>query len=85
MPCSATYFLEVGASLSLKVATKESSRDKKLWKFRVLGYLSKAKTEEYIRKNWSFFDKCEMLEVSPHVSQKVAIRVSFRDEKTMRT
>ena len=29
IPCLATYFLEVGARLSLKVATKESFRGKK--------------------------------------------------------
>ena len=29
IPCSATYFLEVGACFSLKVATKGSIRDKK--------------------------------------------------------
>ena len=29
IPCSATYFLELGACLSLKLATKQSFRDKK--------------------------------------------------------
>ena len=31
-PCSATYFLEVSARVSLKVATKQSSRGKKILK-----------------------------------------------------
>ena len=36
IPCSTTYFLEVGARLSLKVATKGSLRGKKTEKFRFL-------------------------------------------------
>ena len=42
---SDTYFLEVSAHVSLKVATKDSFRDKKTY-FKFLGYFSKAKTEE---------------------------------------
>ena len=43
--CSATYFQEVGAHVSLKVATKRSLRTKKIWKFKFLGGFSKAKME----------------------------------------
>ena len=51
MPCSATYFMEVGARVSLKVATKGSIRGKKkLGKFRFLGFFSKVKTEERDQK-----------------------------------
>ena len=51
IPSSATYFLEVGTHISLKVATKGSIRDKKkLWKFRFLGSFSKLKTEECDKK-----------------------------------
>ena len=42
---SDTNFLEVSAHVSLKVATKDSFRDKKTY-FKFLGYFSKAKTEE---------------------------------------
>ena len=31
-PCSATYYLEVGAPISLKPATKVSCGGKKVWK-----------------------------------------------------
>ena len=57
MPSSATYFLEVGAHISLKVATKGSIRGKKLWKFRFLGSFSKLKTEECDKKVWNVFDQ----------------------------
>ena len=47
MPCSATYFLEVGGRVSFKVATKGSFRGKKdSKKIGFLGCFSKAKTEE---------------------------------------
>ena len=45
--CSATFFLEMGARVSLKVATKESFRDKKTLKtYHTWEDYSKAKTEE---------------------------------------
>ena len=44
--CSVTYFLEVSACISLKVANKRSPRGKKLLKFRFLVYFSKARTDE---------------------------------------
>ena len=43
IPCSATYFLEVGAHVSLKVATKVSLEGKKLWKFKFLGCFFQSK------------------------------------------
>ena len=42
MPGSNTHFQEVSAQVSLTVATNNSFRDKKLRKFRFLGYFSKA-------------------------------------------
>ena len=56
IPCSATYFLEVGAHVSLNVATKVSLEGKKLWKFKFLGCFSKAKTEDCNLKDWYVFD-----------------------------
>ena len=53
IPCSAIYFLEVGARVSLKVATKMSIRGKNLWKVRFFGSSSIAKTEECVEKVWN--------------------------------
>ena len=47
IPYSATYLLEEGARISLKVAIKVSPRGIKTLKFRFLGCCSKAKTEKY--------------------------------------
>ena len=44
--CLATYILEVGARVSLKVPTKVFLEVKKLLKLRFLNYGSKAKKEE---------------------------------------
>ena len=45
--CSTTYLLEVYACVLLKVDTKGSPRGKKkLWKCRLLGFVSKEKMEE---------------------------------------
>ena len=91
IPCSATFFLEVGARLSLKLATKLSFRGKELSEFRFSGYFSKPKTEECDQKNWRFSNKFGMLmlgsntyflEVSAHVSMKVANKGSFRGKKS---
>ena len=47
MADSDTYFLEVTAHVSLKVATNNSFRDKKTMNiYYLLGYFSKAKLEE---------------------------------------
>ena len=55
--CSATNFLDVCARVLLKVATKVFVEVKKFWKFRFLGPLSKAKTEECDQKVWNVFDQ----------------------------
>ena len=68
-------------SCSPKVVTKASLGGKKLWKLKI---------EECDRKNWSFSDKFGMLmprsktlflEVSAHVSLKVATKGSFRSKE----
>ena len=46
IPGSATYFPEVGARVSLKVATKWSPSGKKDWNIRFLDCFSKGKMEE---------------------------------------
>ena len=94
MLCSATYFLEVGARISLKVATKGSlTGKKKLQKFSILGSFSKAETETCDKKNRSFSDEFGMimqgsdtyfLEVSSYVSLEVATDNSFRDKETVK-
>ena len=43
MPFPAMHFLEVGARVSLKIATKGCIWGKKNWKFRFLGCFSEAK------------------------------------------
>ena len=79
--------MEVGAHVSLNVATKGSLRGKKLWKFTFLDCFSKAKTEECDQRTLFFSDKLAMLmpcsntyflEVSAHVSLKVATKDYFR-------
>ena len=89
MPCSATYFQEVGARVLFKVATKGSPRDKKLWKFRFLGCFSKAKTEECNQNVWNVFDQFGIiipctatyfLEVGARVSLKVVTKESPRGQ-----
>ena len=92
-PCSATYFLQVGAGVVLKVATKGSVRGKKLWKFRHLGPFSKGKTEESDKKLWTVFDAfgisipsvaANFLEVGACVSLKLATKGSLRGKKLWR-
>ena len=93
IPCSAIYFLEVGAPVSLKVATKGSFRAKKLWTFRFLGYFSNAKTEECDEKVWNIFYQfgisslCSatyFLEIGARVSLKEATKGSLRVKKTLK-
>ena len=88
-PCSATYFLEVGADVVLTLATKGSVRGKKLWKFRHLRSFSKGKTEEPHKKLWNVFDAfgisipsvaINFLEVGACVSLKVATKGSVTGE-----
>ena len=90
---SDTYFQEVRAHISLKVATTNSFRDKKSMKI-YLGYLSKAKTEECNQIDQTFCDKIGMLlalpdayflEVSAHVAMKVATKDYFSHKQTMET
>ena len=57
LPGLDTYFLEVDASVSLRVATKGHFRDKKLWKFRFESCFSKVKTKECDQGNWRFSNK----------------------------
>ena len=82
MPCSATCFLEVGARLSLKIATKGSTR--------FLGCFSKDKTEECDLKVGNAFDQFGIaipflatyfLEVRARVSLKVATKGSIRGKE----
>ena len=46
-----SYFLEVGAPVSMKLATKASFEGKKLLQRKFLGYFPKAKTEECDQQN----------------------------------
>ena len=92
--CSVTFFPKAGACFLLKVATKASFGGKgKLWRSRLLGYFSKAKTEEFNQKTWSV---CNILgttirrsahyypEVSAHVPQKLATKSSFKGKNTQK-
>ena len=85
-PCSAIYFLEVGACVSYKVATKQSIRGKR----NSQNCASKAKTEESHLNVWNIFNRfgitipCSTtyaLEVGARDSLKVATRGSIRGEK----
>ena len=79
IPCSATFLLEVGACFSLKLATKQSFRCKKLRKCRFLCYFLKQK-----RINIYISIHCSatyFLKVGERVSLKVATKVSFRGTK----
>ena len=93
IPSSATYCLEVGAHISLKVATKGSIRGKTLWKFIFLGSLSQLKTEEWDQKFWNVLDQFGIiipfsdpyfLKAFARVSLKVANKGSIRAEKTVK-
>ena len=89
MSWSDVYFLEVSAHVALRVATKDYFRDKQTNEnlaFQVV--FLKKKRRSATKK--SFLDKFEMLipgsdtyflEVSAHVSLKVASDKSFRDKK----
>ena len=78
-----TYFLEVSVHVLLKVAAKSSFRGKKIWKFSILGYFSKAKAEEYGQKDWRVCNRfgiiitcsgTDFLEFGARVSLKVATK-----------
>ena len=90
---SATYFLEVGARVSLKVATEVFLEIKKLLKFRFLDYFSKAKTEECDQEDLSVSDTfgivtpCSAtyhLDVRTPVSLKLATKASFGGKRTLK-
>ena len=92
-PCLATYSLEVGAHVSLKVANKRSIRGKKVFKFRFLGCFSKAKTKQCHLKVGNLFYQSDItkscsatyfLEVGASISLKVASKGSIRDKKTLK-
>lgn len=87
IPRSATYYLELRAHASLKVANKSSFRGKKLWKFSIFKLLFKSKIRmSATKKTWSVFNKFEILMpgsdtyflgVTAHVSLKVSTKGSF--------
>ena len=87
--CSATYFLEVGARILLKVVTKGSFRGKKSKNLASLGYFSEAKMD-CDQKDWRVFNRfgiiipCSatyILEVGARVSLKVATEVFLEVKK----
>ena len=84
------HIFGLGARVSLKVVTKGSIRDKKLGKFRVLGWFGKAKTEECDIKVWHVFDEfgitipcsaTSFLEFGARILLKVATEGSIRGKK----
>ena len=87
---SDTYFLEVSAHVSLKVATKDYLRGpKKSKNLALLSLSSKTKRLECDQKDWSVFDQfgismpCSViyfLKVDARVSLKVATKGSFRNK-----
>ena len=90
---SSYIYLEVAAHVSLKVATRGSLREKKLWTFRFLGYISKTKTEKCEQIFYNVFHQFGItipctarysLEVAACVSLKVATKVSLRSNKTQK-
>ena len=92
-PCSTTYFLKVGAHVSLKLAAKGFLDVKKLWKFSFSDRSSKAKTDEYDQKVWNVFDEfgigtpCSttyFLEVGTRVSLKLTTKEFLRAKKLLK-
>ena len=95
MASSDTYFFDVIAHFSLKVATNNSFRDKKNYEnLDFLGILLQQKRRSATKEIDVFVsDKSGMfmawsgiyfLEVSVHVSPKVATKDFFRDKQTMK-
>ena len=89
-PCSTTYFLEVGARVSLKLATKGFLRGKNTLKIYLFRLFSKAKTEECDQKVSNVFDQFDIakpfstthfLEVGARISLKLAIKGFLRGKK----
>ena len=88
---SLTYLLEVGACVSLKVATKDLLEVKKLLRLRFLDYFFKAETEKYNQEDWNISDTFGIitlllptyhLEVGVPFSVKLATKASFESKKT---
>ena len=93
IPCSAASFLEVGAGISLKVATKVFFRRKKTLKIEIFRLLYKAETEECDQEDWSFSDKIGIitpcsstyhLELGAPVSLKLTTKASFGGKETLK-
>ena len=89
--CPLLFFLEIGAFLSLKLATQRSFRGKKIWKFKFSGYFLKAKMEECGWKYWFASDKFAIsipcvapyfLEVGARVLLKVATKLFLEVKKS---
>ena len=71
IPCSATFFLQVGAHASLKVTTKESFRGKNTLKIKTFSLFFKAKTESATKKVEMFLINLALLYlVQFYISQK---------------
>ena len=88
-----TYFLEVGARVSLKLATKGIPRGKKTLKFSFGGCFSKGNTKECYQKFWNVFEKFfvitrswnkNFLEVGARVSLKLATKVFPRGKRIVK-
>ena len=89
-PCSATYFMKVGASVSLKPATKTSFGGKKILKIYIFRVLFQSKNGDVRPKKLSLSDKFGMLisrldtyfvDKSAHALLKVATKGSFRGKR----
>ena len=71
IPCSATFFLGVGAHVSLKVTTKESFRGKNILKIKTFSLFFKAKTESATKKVEMFLiNLASLYLVHRYISQK---------------
>ena len=90
MSCSATYFPEVGAGVSLKVATKVSPKGENNSEILDFSLFFKAKVAEYNPSIWNNFDQIyitvtcsstSFLEVGGHFSFEVATKVSRKGQK----
>ena len=81
-PFSATYFLEVGAQVSLKVANKGSISGKKLWKLRFLGCFLKQK-QRSVNKTFEMFliNLASLYLVLQYVDARVSLKVATKGSK----
>ena len=90
VPCSATYFLEVGAAVSLKLAIKRTRRCKKTVQIVTFRNFSNVKMEECDKEVWNVFNQFDIIktcsstyrpQVGARVSLKVATKGSPRGKK----